>query len=98
MMMEIQIKSYPMEAKRLVEIWEKAGSFKFDIGYLTFKNKRPKNPKTQNRRIAGLKAECLTYLQNDEELIKMSVENFLYLMAKCGVEIEVKEVDNESNG
>ena len=93
MMMEIQIKSYPVEAKRLVEIWEKAGSFKFDIGYLTFKNKRPKNPKNENRRIAGLKAESISYLQNDEELIKMSVENFLYLMAKCGVEIEIKEVD-----
>ena len=94
MMMEIQIKSYPMEAKRLVEIWEKAGSFKFDIGYLTFKNKRPKNPKNENRRIAGLKAESISYLQNDEELIKMSVENFLYLMAKCGVEIEFKEVES----
>jgi hypothetical protein len=82
-----------MEAKRLVEIWEKAGSFKFDIGYLTFKNKRPKNPKNENRRIAGLKAECISYLQNDEELIKMSVENFLYLMAKCGVDIEVKEAE-----
>ena len=93
MMMEIQIKSYPMEAKRLVEIWEKAGSFKFDIGYLTFKNKRPKNPKNENRRIAGLKAESISYLQNDEELIKMSVENFIYLMAKRGVEIEFKEVD-----
>ena len=94
MMMEIQIKSYPMEAKRLVEIWEKAGSFKFDIGYLTFKNKRPKNPKNENRRIAGLKAESISYLHNDEELIKMSVENFLYLMAKCGVEIEFKEVES----
>ena len=93
MMMEIQIKSYPKEAEKLVEIWEKAGGFKFDIGYLTFKNKRPKNPKNENRRIAGLKAESISYLQNDEELIKMSVENFLYLMAKCGVEIEFKEVD-----
>ena len=93
-MMKIQIKSYPMEAKRLVEIWEKAGSFKFDIGYLTFKNKRPKNPKNENRRIAGLKAESISYLHNDEELIKMSVENFLYLMAKCGVEIEIKEVES----
>ena len=93
MMMQIQIKSYPMEAKRLVEIWEKAGSFKFDIGYLTFKNKRPKNPKNENRRIAGLEAESISYLQNDEELIKMSVENFIYLMLKCGVEIEFKEVE-----
>ena len=95
MMMEIQIKSYPKEAEKLVDIWEKAGSFKFDIGYLTFKNKRPKNPKTQNRRIAGLKAESISYLHNDEELIKMSVENFIYLMVKCGVDIEIKEVSDE---
>ena len=94
-MMKIQIKSYPKEAARLVEIWEKAGTFKFDIGYVTFKNRRPKNPKNENRRIAGLKAESISYLQNDEELIKMSVENFLYLMAKCGVEIEVKEAEDE---
>jgi hypothetical protein len=31
-------------------------------------------------------------LRDDTELVKMSVENFVYLMAKMGVEIEAKEV------
>ena len=49
------------------------------------------NPKNDNRRIAGLKAKSVAYLKEDTELVKMSVENFIYLMAKCGVDIEIKE-------
>ena len=90
------IKSYPKEAKILVNIW---GNYisgmmpRNGIDFITFKNKRPKNPKTQNRRIAGLKAESISYLRDDEELVKMSVENFIKLMVKCGVDIEVKEAE-----
>ena len=94
--MEIIIKGYPNEAKSLVDIWTNYANGtlpKAGIDYVTFKNKRPKNPKTQNRRIAGLKAESISYLRDDEELVKMSVENFIYLMVKCGVDIEVKEVE-----
>ena len=86
----ITIKGYPKEAKNLVDIWNKANTFK-ELGYITFKQKRPKNPKTNNRRILGLKAESISYLKDDEELVKMSVENYIYLMAKCGVDIEVEE-------
>ena len=96
MIAEMIIKSYPKEAKTLVDIWtnySKGTLAKAGIDYITFKNKRPKNPKTQNRRIAGLKAESISYLRDDEELVKMSVENFIYLMVKCGIDIEVKEVE-----
>jgi len=86
----ITIKGYPKEAKNLVDIWNKANTFK-ELGYITFKKRRPKNPKSNNRRILGLKAESISYLKDDEELVKMSVENYIYLMAKCGVDIEVEE-------
>lgn len=88
---ELTIKEYPKEAEKLVEIWKKASTLG-GLGFVTFVHKRPKNPKTKNRRILGLKAECVSYLREDEELVKMTVENYIYLMAKCGVEFETKEV------
>ena len=93
--LEIKVKSYPPEAKNLVDIWNKHAKSSLNsagIEFVTFIHKRPKNPKNENRRIAGLKAQCISYLKDDTELVKMSVENFIYLMAKCGVDIETKEV------
>lgn len=93
--MEVRIKSYPEKTKKLVDIWNNYsnGSMaKAGIDFITFTNKRPNRPKNNNRRIAGLKAESIAYLKDDTELVKMSVENFIYLMAKCGVDIEVKEI------
>ena len=92
MIANISIKSYPKEAEMLVVIWNTYVKHSIEgLDFITFKNKRPKNPKTNNRRIAGLKAECISYLKNDEELVKMSVENFIYLMAKSGTDIEIEE-------
>lgn len=93
--LEIKVKSYPPEAKNLVDIWNnyaKSSLNSAGIEFVTFIHKRPKNPKNENRRIAGLKAQCISYLKDDTELVKMPVENFIYLMAKCGVDIETKEV------
>ncbi len=97
--LEIKVKSYPQQAKNLVEIWNSYARSSLNssgIEFITFVHKRPKNPKNENRRIAGLKAQCISYLKDDTELVKMSVENFIYLMAKCGVDIEIKE-GGESN-
>lgn len=92
MKINIQIKSFPKEAEKLVRIWERhINSINSDLDYITFINKRPKNPRNEYRRIAGLRAKAISYLRDDEELIKMSVENFIYLMAKCGVNIEIGE-------
>jgi len=96
----IKINSYPQEAKNLVDIWNnyaKSNMSSYGIEFLTFVHKRPKNPKNDNRRIAGLPAQCISYLKNDTELIKMSVENFIYLMAKAGVDIETEEVQSNEN-
>ena len=93
--LEIKINSYPERAKKLVDIWNTY--LKSDIwrecgvDVITFVHKRPKRIKNNNRRILGLKAESLMYLKDDTELVKMSVENFIYLMAKCGVDMEIKE-------
>lgn len=92
--MKLKIKSYPPEAKNLVEIFQSYANSsmnEFGIGFVTFQKKRPKNPKNQNRRIAGLKAESISYLGDDMELVKMSAENFIYLMTKFGVDIEITE-------
>lgn len=95
--MEIGIKSYLEEAKTLIEIWDKHINSSINgLGVITFVNTRPKQAKGSRRRIAGLQAESIAYLGEDRELIKMSVENFIYLMAKSGVEIETKEVKNDN--
>ena len=89
-LVEIEIKTYPPEAKNLVEIWNNYAKSEFNehgIEFMTFVHKRPKNPKSQNRRIAGLKAQCISYLKDDTELVKMSVENFIYLMIKTNTTI-----------
>jgi len=93
--MAIKINAYPPEAKNLVDIWTKYSNSsmpEIGVNFITFTNRRPKRPKSNNRSIAGLKAESIAYLKDDTELVKMSVENFIYLMAKCGVDIEVKEI------
>ena len=98
---EIKIKSYPPEAKNLVDIWNnytKSNMNSCGIEFLTFVHKRPKNPRSDSRRIAGLSAQCVSYLKDDTELVKMSVENFIYLMAKCGVDMEVKETQPKEQG
>ena len=93
-LMTIEIKSYPVQAKNLVDIWSNYATSNMgesEIEFITFIKKRPKNPKTQNRHIAGLPAQCISYLKDDTELVKMSVENFIYLMAKSGVVMDIKE-------
>lgn len=93
MKVDITIKSYPKEAAELIEIWKNhCKPVNTGLEFIVFKNKRPKNPKSNNRRIAGLPAEAISYIKDDIEVVKMSVENFIYLMAKCGVDIEVTEV------
>lgn len=92
--LEIKVNSYPPQAKNLVDIWinyAKSSLNSSGIEFITFVHRRPKNPKNENRRIAGLKGQCISYLKDDTELVKMSVENFIYLMAKCGVDMEIKE-------
>lgn len=99
--LEIKINSYPEGAKVLVDIWN--NYLKSDIwrecgvDVITFVHKRPKRIKNNNRRIAGLPAQCVSYLKDDTELVKMSVENFIYLMAKCGVDIQVNEKTDGAN-
>lgn len=95
--MEIQIKGYPEEAKNLVKIWDKhINSTINGLGVITFVNARPKQAKESRRKIAGLEAESIAYVGEERELIKMTVENFIYLMAKSGVEIEIKEVADDN--
>jgi hypothetical protein len=98
-MITITIKSYPKETENLVEICKNyINSFDSELGFLIFTHKRPKYPKNNNRRIMGLKAECVSYLNDDRELIKMSPENFICLMAKYGVDMEIKrEKEGEPN-
>lgn len=91
----IEDKEYEPRQQTLIDIWHshlKNVQDGLNLGFLTFVNKRPKNPKSNNRRIAGLKAESISYLKDDRELVKMSDENFIYLMAKMGIGITIEEV------
>ena len=82
----------------LINLWEKhLRDIKdgLNMGFITFTNKRPKNPRNDNRKIAGIKAESIAYLRDDRELVKMTDENFIYLMAKMGLDIEIQEYSNK---
>lgn len=93
---EIKIKSYPEDAENLVNIWDKhVANMKYNSWtgeFITFTNRTPRNQRSNSRRIGGFPAELVSHLRDDTELVKMSVENFIYLMVKMGVEIEAKEV------
>lgn len=96
MLIDVVIKNYPKEAEKLIEIWE-AHSNSIDGGleFITFINTKPKNTRNKNRKISGFDAKAVNYLGECQELIKMSVENFVYLMIKCGVEIDIVNIDKE---
>lgn len=97
MELTITVKSkedYAPQQQMLADIWKQhidAVNDGYDLGFITFSNKAPKNPKTDNRRIAGIKAErVFTYQKGERELVKMTVENFIYLMAKVGIDMEIE--------
>ena len=97
MKVNLIIKNYPKEAEKLVRIWENHNnSLNNGLDFITFINKRPKSAKNDNRKIAGLSARVISYLRDDEELVKMSVENFIYLMTKCGVDFEIAKEEKRS--
>ena len=92
---KITEKDYPPPQQTLIDLWNshlKAVEAGLNLGFITFTNKRPARPKTDHRRIAGLKAESISYLRDDRELVKMSEKNFIYLMAKMGVGVEITEL------
>lgn len=94
-LIEIEIISYPPEVENLVSIWcSHSGLRRNGIDVIKFVHKCPRSSKSDNRRIAGIKAECLSYLKDDTELVKMSVENFIKLMIKVGVKMRIKEMDD----
>ena len=98
-LLEIEIISYPPEAENLINIWRRHTGFRISgIDVIKFTHKYTGKAKGDNRRIAGLKAECISYLKNDIEMVKMSVEDFIKLMAKVGVEMRVKRVKEKEEG
>jgi len=93
-----KITAYPQEAKNLVDVWVAYMNNSLRDEFVVFRVRQPKNPKSDSRRIGGISAQCVSYLQDDTELVKMSVENFILLMAKAGVVMEVRrcEVEEEA--
>lgn len=95
--LNIKIISYPEEAKKLVDIfkdnYKRCSNVDLGLDCVVFVHNRPKNPKSNIRKIAGFKAESISYLSDDKELVKMSTVNFVYLMAKFGVDIKAEEIE-----
>lgn len=100
MLAEVKIHDdeYNTAQQTLINLWEShcktVENTGIDLGFITFTNKAPKRPKTMNRRIAGLQATCISYLSENRELVRMDIHNFLLLMAKTGINIEIiREID-----
>ena len=92
----VKDKDYLPPQQMLVDIWKehlKHVGDGLNLGFLTFTKQRPKNPKSDTRKIAGIKAECVSYLKDDRELVKMSEQNFILLMAKMGIDMDIQKLD-----
>ena len=87
-------KDYLPQQQTLIDLWNQQLKRKASggtFGHVMFTKDRPKNPKTDNRRIAGIKAESVSYLKDNRELIKMTEANFILLMAKMGIEMTIEK-------
>lgn len=95
MYVDLIIKDYPTEANKLIAIWKShINSKNKELEFITFINEKPDDVKNDDRYIGGFDAKAVSYLGEGQELIKMSVENFVYLMVTCGVEIDIVNVRN----
>jgi len=82
--------SYNEGQKALIRIWNnKLEAFKrtkIDTGYVTFI--RPKK-NTLSTHICKIPCESRGYVNDNNELIQMTTENFLLLMTKVGIEVNI---------
>lgn len=93
--LEIKIKSFPSQAAILVDIWDLHVKSKLSAEYILFESTAPEKAENNKRLIRGFEAESVCYLKNGRELIKMSMENFIYLMAESGVDIDIQTLSEQ---
>jgi hypothetical protein len=88
-------KQYNRKQLKLLDIWREyeraARELQQPITRIIFINKSPKNASNDKRNLAGLPARCINKLNDFEEIQEMTLENFLYLMVKMGIEIEMED-------
>lgn len=94
--MLLKDKQYNSRQLKLLDIWREyeraARELSQPITRIIFINNSPKNAASNDKRnLAGLPARCINKLNEFEEVQEMTVENFLYLMVKMGIEIEMED-------
>jgi hypothetical protein len=93
--MLLKNKQYNHNQLKLLDIWREYERAARELGQpitrIIFINKSPKNATNEKRNLAGLPAKCINKLNGFEEIQEMTVENFLYLMVKMGIEIEMED-------
>jgi len=87
--------NYNEQQQNLITIWDtNLKAFKKGVTLLNtivFQKQRDKN-----KTIAGLKYKVQRYLNDNMILISMTIEDYILLMAKMGINIKIKEViENE---
>lgn len=87
---KVVIHNYPDYAEVLVKIWNShCENLVKDKELILFTQPAPKCPKSDKRRIMGLDAKFIAMIDEETELIGMTIENFIYLMVKSGVDLDV---------
>ena len=93
--MLLKDKQYNSRQLKLLDIWREyeraARELEHPITRIIFINNSPKNVNNDKRNLAGLPARCINKLNEFEEVQEMTVKNFLYLMVKMGIEIEMED-------
>jgi len=91
----VKDKNYNAKQMKLLDIWREyeraVEETKCQVEKIIFINNTPLIFKGNTRNLAGLPATCLRKINQEEELQQMSVENFIYLMVKMGIEVECED-------
>jgi len=89
--------NYNDSQTKLINIWNdyiKRINNNLPYKYILLEKSRSKSKtKTNIRKIAGIKAYFVRYINEKTEIVRMSEINFVLLMAKMGIEFEIKEIN-----
>lgn len=93
--------SYNENQNKLIEIWnsylERFNDTGNDLGYI-FLSKKATNKinKTNIRYVYGIRAEFVGYVPylNDREVVKVETMNFILLMAKSGIKVNIEKIQD----
>lgn len=89
--------NYNVTQTKFINIWNdyiKRINNNLPYKYILLEKPRSKSKtKTDIRKIAGIKAYFVRYINEKTEMVRMNEIDFVILMAKIGIKFEIKEIN-----